>query len=287
MCIQGIRFWSFLALCASTGLCTGCALWLPEGDEPAAIPQRFATAKTPNDIAGIETILVRLAPHQTQRLPELWAQIDEQSLTPETRLALDRNGMRAGKLSSSIPPLLDEWIRETVRRLGEDPLEQIGFAADISSYSQLWRCRANARKELNVRRFDSESVCVFYHDGSTKGKIYDSPQFLYSIFAVPLGNSAAHIRLTPEVQFGDPVLKVITRDAAIRTDTRRESVVWEKIAVDLKIQIGDCILIGPTHESRGLGEHFFHTKTKNGEIQPVLLLVRLSEANMDDTFEYQ
>jgi hypothetical protein len=33
-----------------------------------------------------------------------------------------------------------------------------------------------------------------------------------------------------------------------------------------------------------LGEHFFHTKTNKGEIQPVLLLVRLSEANADIAF---
>jgi hypothetical protein len=65
---------------------------------------------------------------------------------------------------------------------------------------------------------------------------------------------------------------------------RRESVAWEKLTIDLKIQHGECILIGPTSESRGLGEHYFHTKTQNGDIQPVLLLVRLSESNLDDSF---
>jgi len=56
-------------------------------------------------------------------------------------------------------------------------------------------------------------------------------------------------------------------------------------SLDLRIQRGDCIVIGPTPESRGLGEHFFHTKTQSGEIQPVLLLVRLSESAKDDAFE--
>jgi hypothetical protein len=284
MCCTWGRCVVLIAAYASALFCSGCATWVPTSDEPAAVKRGFSAQGSPTDVAEIETILVRLDMNQSQRLPELWAQIDEQAIRPELRMAMDKNGMRAGKLSANLPPLLDEWIRETVRRLGEDPLEQVGFAADISSFSQLWRCRANSRKDLNVRKFASEAVCVFYHDGSSKGRVYDSPQFLYSLQAAPLGDSSATLRLTPEIHYGEPVRKVITRDAAIRTDLRRESVVWEQLMIDLKIQRGDCIVIGPTNESRGLGEHFFHTKTQTGEIQPVLMLVRLSESSLDDTF---
>ncbi|MEQ1827527.1 MAG: hypothetical protein ABL921_16330 [Pirellula sp.] len=273
-----------LTLIAGMALCIGCASWLPPGEEPAPIKRGLTPAGPPDDVAGVETILVRLDSMQSERLPELWAQVDEQVLSPQLRYALDKNGMRAGKLAGRVPPLLDEWIRATVRRLGEDPLEQAGFAADVSSYSQLWRCREGSRKELLVRNFPSQGVCVFFHDGSTKGKTYDSPQFLYSIYAAPLGDTSAKIRLTPEVQYGDPIRKVITRDSAIRTDMRREVVVWEQLMIDLRIQRGDFIVIGPTRESRGLGEHFLRTKVQNGDIQPVLMIVRLSESNLDDTF---
>jgi hypothetical protein len=245
----------------------------------------LAPSEPADDVAGVETILIRLDALQSQRLPQLWAHVDEQAIAPELRLALDKNGMRAGQIIGSLPPVLEEWIRETVRRLGEDPLEQAGFAADVSSYSQLWRCRAGSRKELNIRNFANENVCVFYHDNAMKGRTYDAPLFLYSIHAAPLGNASATVRLTPELQYGDPVRKVITRDAAIRTDMRRESVVWDPLSIELKLRRGDCILIGPTQESRGLGEHFFHTRTQSGEVQPVLMLVRLSESKMDDTFD--
>ncbi|MEI7460696.1 MAG: hypothetical protein WCK15_14900 [Pirellula sp.] len=273
-----------IAACVSMVLHLGCATWLPTGEEPNPIKHGFVPTPPSPEAAGIETILVRLDQQQSQRLPELWAQIDEQVLAPELRIALDRNGMRAGKLSANLPLLLEDWIRETVRRIGEDPLEQTGFAADISSFSQLWRCRANSRKELTLRKFATEPATVFYVEGTTKARTYDSPHFLYSIQAAPRGDSSATIRLTPELQYGDPIRKVIAREAAIRTDMRRESVAWEKLTIDLKIQHGECILIGPTSESRGLGEHYFHTKTQNGDIQPVLLLVRLSESNLDDSF---
>ena len=264
----------------------GCATWLPSGKEPAATQPTpgFGTTITAGDAAGVETILVRLNPSQAIRLPELWAQIDEQALKPALRIALDKNGLRAGKIAGSTPPLLDEWVRQTVQRIGEDPLEQAGFAADVSSFSQLWRCRNNIRKELSVRNFSSGPTFVFYHDVTTKGHVYDAPHFIYAIQATPHGDASATVRLTPEMQHGELVKKVIARESAIRTDTRRESVAWEQLTVELRIQQGDCIVIGPTVDSRGLGEHFFHTKTQTGEIQPVLLLVRLSEANADEAF---
>ncbi len=286
---MSFKRWRSLALifwCAGLAFQSGCATWLPSGEEPAPgnAKHGFGTTLTSNDVAGVETILVRLNSEQAARLPELWAQIDEQALKPELRIAMDKNGMRAGKVSGNTPHLLDEWVRQTVKRIGEDPLEQAGFAADVSSFSQLWRCRANVRKELSVRNIASGSTCVFYHDVSSKGHVYDASHFMLAIQAIPHGDASATIHLTPEMQHGELVNKVIARESATRIDTRRETVTWEQLAIDIRIQQGDCIVIGPTADSRGLGEHFFHTKTQIGEIQPVLLLVRLSEAAADSAF---
>jgi hypothetical protein len=217
-------------------------------------------------------------------LPQLWASIDEQALSPELRQSLDKNGLRAGKISAGMPPLLEQWIGETVKRAGEDPMEQAGFAADVTSFSQLWRCRANSKKELTIRKLSSEPICLFYHEGGVKGRVYDSPHLMYSIQAAPAGESLAKVRLTPELQHGDPIRKVVQREAGIRMDTRRETVSWDNLAIDIQIKLGDCILIGPTAESRGLGEHFLHTKTQKGDTQPVLMLVRLSEAAKGEAF---
>ncbi len=275
-----------VVLCVSLTLELGCASWLPTGEEPVAkvSTNPFGSAKTTSDAAGVETILVRLNRQQEAQLPDLWSQIDEQAIKPELRIALDKNGMRAGKISGHTPPLLDEWVRTTVQRIGKDPLEQAGFAADVSSYSQLWRCRDNNRKELSVRNFTTGSISVLYQDVARKEQVVDAPHFLYAIQATPHGDGSASVQLTPEMQYGEHVKKMIARESAVRSDTRRESVAWVPLTIELRIQQGDTIVIGPTSDSRGLGEHFLHTKTHQSEIQPVLLLVRLSEANSNDPF---
>jgi hypothetical protein len=279
------RYWSRALIGMYVVVQAGCATWLPTQNEPAPVVRDLVPVVKPRDAVGIETILVRLDEVQAQRLDEVWAQVDEQALTPELRIALDKNGMRAGKVASTLPALLEEWVRQTVQRVEESPLEQAGVAADVTSYSQLWRCRANSRKELTIRRVNTGSACVFYHqEGTTKGHTFDTPHFLYAIHAAPVGDAAASVRLTPELEHGDPVKKVSTGDGTIRPVTKRESIVWDPLAIDLRINKGDCIVIGPSHDSRGLGEHYFHTITNEGAVQPVLLIVRLSESNQDEPF---
>jgi hypothetical protein len=56
------------------------------------------------------------------------------------------------------------------------------------------------------------------------------------------------------------------------------------MAIEIALNRGDCIVLGATPDPRALGEHFFQTRTKDGDRQHVLLLVRLSEARLDDAF---
>lgn len=279
---QGNRGWKLMIVTCLL-LQTGCASWLPNHEEPASTHASFAPQTPSIETVGIETLLVRLDASQAERVSELWAFVDEQAIKPETRIAMDRNGIRAGKIASNMPPLLEQWVRQTMQRVDENPLEQAGYAADVSSYSQLWRCRSNTRKELTIRRLNGP-VEIRFDKGTPEAGLFDSPHFFYSINAAPAGDSSATVRLTPELEHGDFVRKVVAREAAIRPDNRRESIVWQQLSIDLRLKQGDYILVGPTEESRGLGEHYFHTQTQNGDIQPVLLVVRLSESRLDDSF---
>jgi len=274
-----IRLWVCLAIGS-----TGCTGWLPTQPEPPPIEKTFGKVESSRDTIGIESILIRLDDQQASQLAELWAALDEQVITPDTRIALDRNGLRAAKATGHLPVVLENWVRTSERRRDDDLLEQAGLAADVSSFRQLWRCRPDARKELSVRRLQQDQATLFYFDGAMKGGTYNAPHFFYSLFTAPSGEESALVRLVPEMEYGETKRIVVAKDSAIRTDERRDSIAWESLAVQLRLQRGDCIVIGATQESRGLGEHFFKTLTKDGEMQHVLLLVRLSELRADDIF---
>lgn len=262
----------------------GCTGWLPTQPEPPPIEKTFGKVESSRDTIGIESILIRLNDQQASQLGELWSALDEQVLTPDTRMTLDRNGLRAAKATGHLPVVLENWVRTSERRRDEDSLEQAGLAADVSSFCQLWRCRPDSRKELTVRRLPQDQATLFYFDGAMKGGTFKSPHFFFSLFTAPSADASALVRLVPEMEFGETKRIVVAKDSAIRTDERRDAIAWESLAVQLRLQCGDCIVIGSTLESRGLGEHFFKTLTKDGEMQHVLLLVRLSELRSDDIF---
>lgn len=286
--IDRFAFVAFQLLTLSTlSIATGCTKWLPVSRDPPPIEKSFARVETPRDTVGIESIVIRLDGHQAAILPEVWASLDEQIVAPELRIALDRNGLRAAKASGYLPHTLEQWVRTHEQRRDEDPLEQVGLAADASTFAQLWRCRADSRKELTVRKLVAENATIFYSDEGNKGAVFRSPQFIYSLQAKPCGDGSALVRLVPEIKHGQIRRVVVAKDSAIRTDERQDSISWERMAVEMRLNRGDCIILGATPDPRSLGEHFFQTRTKDGDKQHVLLLVRLSELGLDDSFAIQ
>ena len=266
------------------GLVGGCARWLPKvSDEaPGGVVPKWVEISS--DTVGVETILLRLTALDAQGLPELWGASDEQFLSAGLRMELDRNGLRVGKFHGMLPGVVQRWIGENAERIQTDPLEQAGVVADVSSFTQIFRCRASQRKELTIRNFQKDSVTLLYNDGGVKGGRYDRPHFLMSLQATPNGDGSARLQLIPEMEYGEARRVVVAKDSAIRTDERRERLVWKDLGLDLQLQLGDCLLMGATMPAHGLGEHYFRTLTRGSEIQDVILLVRISEMRPPDEF---
>jgi hypothetical protein len=271
-----------LGLVASTA--SGCAHWLPSRKEPEPRKSTILSQELAPDTVGIESILLRLSSVESQQMPDLWAYADEQVIAPEPRMLLDRNGLRAGKFSGQIPAIVQAWVAQNATRIEQDPMEQAGVVADVSSFSQLWRCRPDQRKVLTVRNLPKDTVTLFYNEEGFRGGQFPAPHFLFSLYAKPNGPQSAQVLLRPEVEYGQTRRSVVAKDSAIRTEERRETLRWESLSLVLNMQRGDCLMITATAEPRGIGEHFFRTRSKEGEIQDVILLVRVAELNAPDEF---
>jgi len=277
-------------------LSVGCARWLP------VVPSDFSssepdTARSANggtkgiaknelasDTVGIETILLRLSALESRELPELWAGADEQVFSPAMRMEFDRNGLRVGKFRGVLPAIAQRWITENAERIATDPMEQAGVVADVSSFTQLWRCRASQSKELTIRNLPQDSVTLFYNEDGVKGGRYHAPHFMMMLQAFPVGDGSARVQLVPQLEHGQARRVVVAKESAIRTDERRDTILWKGLGLDVQLQLGDCLVLGAASEPHGLGEHYFRTRTRNSEVQDVILLVRVSELNAPDVF---
>lgn len=265
-------------------LISGCATWMPSGEQPRPIEAGVKTPPLSDEAVAIETYLIRLKPEQVEQSAELWSLADQQILPPELRLNLDRNGVRVAKISGSLPRVLESWLSETEKRIESDPLEQTGLAADVISVARHWRCRAGVRKEIPIRDLSKERVTLFYHDQAFKGRALDSPRFFFSMTATPGSDYTADVRLTPEIEHGDYRNRVVVREAALRPVSERDTIPFNQLAIHLRLQRGDCLVIGPTAERCGLGAEFLHSRTQENLYEPVLMLVRLSQSGVDSIF---
>ena len=273
----------FLVSMLASSTC-GCAHWLPARKEPEPSKPTILSQDVARDTVGIETILLRLSSVESQQMQELWAYADEQIISPEQRLLLDRNGLRAGKFAGQLPAITQAWISQNADRIQKDPMEQAGVVADVSNFSQLWRCRPDQRKVLTVRNLSKETVTLFYNEEGFRGGQFPAPHFLFSLYAKPQGPRSAQVLIRPELEYGQSRRSVVAKDSAIRTEERRESIVWDSLAMVVQMQQGDCLIVTGSPEPRGIGEHFFRTRSKEGEVQDVILLVRVAELNAPDEF---
>lgn len=266
------------------GSTCGCAHWLPSRKEPESSQPSILHREIASDTVGVETIFLRLSSVESEQLPDLWAYADQQILPPEQRMLLDQNGLRAGKFAGQLPAIAQAWVDQNAARIQNDPMEQAGVVADVSSFSELWRCRADQRKVLTVRNLSKETATLFYNEDGFRGGQFPSPHFLFSLYAKPLGPQSAQILLRPEMEYGESRRSVVAKDSAIRTQETRESIRWDSLSLVLPLQQGDCLILSGSPQPRGIGEYFFQTRSKEGEIQDVILLVRIAQLNAPDEF---
>jgi hypothetical protein len=254
---------------------------MPSGEQPPGIESRIRTPPLGSESVAIDSFLLRVQSEDTNKLEQLWSQIDQQIVAPELRLELHKNGMRVGRISGSLPSILESWVRDTERRREEDAA---GLVADVKSEAVLWRCKASSIKEISIRNLSSQTIPLFYHVDGLKGKSLYAPRFYFSMNAIPGADHTADVKLLPEIEHGDFTNKLIVRDAALRQSAEREKLNFTSLKLHLKMHRGDYLVIGPTQERKALGAEFLHSLTQENVHEPVLLLLRLSHSGVDSNF---
>jgi hypothetical protein len=234
------------------------------------------------DTVVVEALFVRLPEDSDRAQLEAFANMEESFIDIELRRELDRNGIRAGIILGEIPKQVQHWLAYAEARKKSDLMEQVDLNSDVSTLLQRLQCRAGKRKVIDVHPEKATSLSVFYHDGSPKGKTYESPAFQFALTTLPNGDGTANVRLVPEIQYGPPALTFVPRDFAIRKESRRRQDHWDNLALEAKLQMGQILVVGGTSDPRGLGEHFFWANRVDGGRDRVILLLRLAQTQLDD-----
>lgn len=273
------------ALCLSLiGLSMGCAHMSPEqvADKPVLSPPKMSP-----DTVIVHAVMIRFPEEQAAQLAECWRVVDESVIDIKTRRELYANGLQCGVLVGEMPQVIRARLKELNSPSAGNSLERMGLAAEVISDTQRLHCHAGRRKELAVRPGLSEPITVLHvRDGQIQGNTYTSPRVLLDLRATPLGNGSARLKMTPEIQHGDPIetVRLSPNKTAHLPDVHQRQQVWDYLAMETTLQPGQYFFCTLTDPPRGLGQAMFSTRTTERTTERVLLIVQMVTNPLDDLF---
>jgi hypothetical protein len=272
-----------LQLLAALLLC-GCTPWLRPPASDNGLPKPLMSTET----VVLEVAFVHLTPDEHGIEEATWRQLDEQVLPVALRQQLAGNGLRSGIASSQIPQALRDLAERTSRELSQAPSGDDVTSAETASLSRNRRMQVRAGKRGKIvvsAALPSISVLAKDEQGRVQGAAFQDAQCLFSLLARPGGDGRTALQLTPEIEHGDLKNRWVPVDGALVNQVGKSQQVYDELRIDVSLPPGQTLVIGPTTEVGGLGQHFF--TQRNPTPRRTLLLVRVAQTQQDDLFQKQ
>lgn len=224
---------------------------------------------------GVEIATVTLQPEQTDLLPEILTQLDEQVVAPEIRERLARNGFRAGVLGVQLPDSINLLLIEASDRR-QHPTAESQTYADEQRFVQ---CRE--RKSVTAKIWGVRDLQIVYDNGEFQStERLSQAESMFSVFGTP-GKGGGIVRLLPEIAYGPIRQKYGVQDNAFHLEAKRDSRSFDDLAFELALRPGEVLMVTcNTWPTGSLGSEFF----TNGERRKILL-IRLAQTPVDEFFE--
>lgn len=260
-----------VACLASLG---GCALWTEKPSEPPSLPP----AKMAQDTVVLEIAFVRISGEALAQQDELWRQVDEQPIAAETRRRMLENGLRAGVVSSQLPPMLRKLLDEKA-----DPLavKGPGTPEDVTASQRQLQSRAGKRGVILAGATQAKLALLMQQEGRVTGDEFTQAQCLFAVKTYPQGDGSVRLELVPEIEHGEPRQKWVGQDSSFRIDTSREQKVLDHLRMDLKLAPGEVLVLTCASDHKGLGRNFFADGAPG---EQKLLMIRIAQTQYDDVF---
>jgi hypothetical protein len=223
-----------------------------------------------------------------------WHEIDETTIEPAVRKELLNNGLRAGVISGAMPPPIAKIMREDVRpeappATGDPTVSAKSEGVDLLTepvvHGRTCRVRRKQRTEIQASEVYPSLPLLISGGSELGGHTYENAQAVYALRVDPQPDRSALVELTPELQFGQPRLRISGGDQGfVRQESQKERNVFDKLRVSAKLGPGDTLILMSLPDAGSRLGHYFHTVDSAEGPQQKLILIRLAEVPESDTF---
>jgi hypothetical protein len=284
-----------LALALLVCLSSGCVLF-PHGQGHVAHKGRspLKPAQSSPDSVAMNIVWARFPANDPVLDDAAWREIDEAQIDPAVRRDLLANGIRAGVISGSMPPAIARILQQDGQ---PEPTPPVGdpTAPAKSSGSELLaepivrgrtsQLRRKHRTEIQASEVYASLPLLISGGTELGGHTYDQAQAVYVLRVDPQPDHTTMVELTPELQYGASRLRYTGGDDGIlRQASLKDRKVFDRLRMSVNLAPGEMLVLMSMPNSGSRLGHYFHTVDSADGPQQKLILIRLAEVPISDTF---
>jgi hypothetical protein len=263
---------------------SGCAPINPNSTTKSA---QLPPVRLAPDAVVLDIAFVSLPVGDTDQYAAIWEAADEQPLPPELRKSLDTNGLRVGILGQRLPSELQKLL-DTNPKLAESLTKGDVSELELDGGRQHLPVRAGHRAIVKASAVYPNLPVLISEDGRLRGQQLTEARCIFSLKSYPQGDGRTKLVLTPEIEHGEAKTRWVGSEGMMIQQTGQEKLVLDRLRFEAMLRPGETLLVGPTAESKGLGEYFFSPSTGSNtggkNVQRRLVVLRYSQSQFDDLF---
>lgn len=244
-----------IALALTTG--AGCRfLALPPtsmlgaGDADPALPaSASAAAKPAPRTIPLEMVFVRHLENDRQLTDDLWDLADEQALPADVRRRLNANGLRAGVVTTRLPPELA--ARFTTARA--DPSGDPGLDPSLSEtpavVRRTLRLLPGRENEVLAASGLAQLILLERDDTDVRGGTYHDASAIFALRAWPAADGRVRLQVAPVIKHGPTERSWVGDEGVFRLETGQRRLTLDGLRLEMELPAESMLVIGCSGEA--------------------------------------
>jgi hypothetical protein len=218
------------------------------------------------------------------RWQTLWSEVDEQSLSPQLRLRLARNGMRVGVIGARMPDALASLLKVTDERVSEEERIKVPLDGKPSVVMRLMQPSPGKRQELILTSVRDRLSLLRNRAGEVVGKTYAKAEGRLAMHVFPESGGEVRLELVPELHHGEPKTQTTPSDGMFILTTQRDKEVFSELKIEASLAPGEVLLLTSLEDCPGSIGHQLFVRTEGETPLRTLWALRIAKAGGDRAF---
>lgn len=208
-----------------------------------------ATTKPALRTIPLELTFVRHREDDPQLTEELWTLADEQVLPAEMRRRLNANGLRAGVVTTRLPPPLAARFTSAAADSTNEPGPDQSFAEVPAVVHRTLRLLPGRENEVLAASGLRDLILLERDDAEIRGGTYHDASAIFALRAWPAADGRVRMEVSPVIKHGPTERTWVGDDGVFRLENGQRRLVLDSLRIEVELPAESMLVIGCSGEA--------------------------------------